>query len=195
MERFKHFISAFLGGLALILLVHAQDQSDGSLALFWRVDVGSVSNITYRYSDDVCDRDWRPFNYYEWRDLSTSLTIESPSSNQYRPPSVVMSTASTPIVDSAPLVFHWPSDDAASQYYIYFYFAEVVKLEPNQSRSFNFTLNGEYYYGPIVPDYLRAFTMYSKYAMTGKNNYIVSLVKTKSSTLPPIINSFLFSSL
>ena len=100
-----------------------------------------------------------------------------------------MSTASTPIVDSAPLVFHWPSDDATSQYYIYLHFAEVVKLEPNQSRSFNVTLNGEYYYGPIVPDYLRAFTMYSKYAMTGKNNYNVSLVKTKSSTLPPIINA------
>ena len=82
-----------------------------------------------RYGDDVCDRIWKPYNYKEWTSLSTSLTIESPSSNPYRPPSVVMSTAATPINSSAPFAFYWEPEEAISKYYIYMYFAEVVKLK------------------------------------------------------------------
>ena len=48
-----------------------------------------------------------------------------------------MSTAATPINDSASLKFHWEPEDATSKYYIYMHFAEVVKLKANQSRSFN----------------------------------------------------------
>ncbi|KAK7848794.1 putative leucine-rich repeat receptor-like protein kinase [Quercus suber] len=176
--------------------------TDGSLERFWRVDVGSESNLQYRYKDDVCDRIWWPYNYEEWTGLSTSLpieewtglsttlTIESPSSNPYRPPSVVMSTATTPINDSASLNFHWYAEDATSKYYIYMHFAEVVKLKANKSRSFNVMLNGKHMNGPIMPDYLSAFTLYSEGALTPTGEkYVFSLIKTENSTLPPIINA------
>ena len=101
-----------------------------------------------------------------------------------------MSTAATPINDSAPLVFNWYPEDATSKYYIYMHFAEVVKLKANQSRSFNVMLNGKQMYGPYVPDYLSAYTLYSGEALTrNEKQYVFSLIKTENSTLPPIINA------
>ena len=63
-----------------------------------------------------------------------------------------MSTASTPINVSAPLELNWNSQNAtSSQYYVYMHFAEVVNLKANQSRSFNVTVNGKFFYGPTYP--------------------------------------------
>ena len=102
-----------------------------------------------------------------------------------------MSTAATPINDSASLNFYWEPEDATSKYYIYMHFAEVVKLKANQSRSFNVLVNGEHWYGPFAPEYLWTFIMYSKAASTSTGGRYVnfSLVKTENSTLPPIINA------
>ena len=84
-----------------------------------------------RHGNDVCDGIWKPYNYKEWTSLSTSLTIESSPIPHLWLPSVVMSTAATPINDSAPLVFYWELEDEISIYYLYMHFAEVVKLNPN----------------------------------------------------------------
>ncbi|GLT68774.1 hypothetical protein SLA2020_409760 [Shorea laevis] len=132
--EFKHFIFALLAGLSLMLqLVHAQDQSgfisiasielrplknttyvtkSGSLALFLRVDVGSISSQSYRYPYDVYDRLWKPIDssYFKSTDISTSLTIDSQKHNDFQPPSVVMSTAVTPVNGSGPIEFSWDSD-------------------------------------------------------------------------------------
>jgi hypothetical protein len=144
-----------------------------------------------RYGYDVYDRVWMPTDnsYFKATDLSTSLPIDSQAHNDYQPPSVVMSTAVTPINGSAPLEFNWDSDAKTSEYYIYIHFAEVVKLEANQSRSFNITLNGKYWYGPLVPDYLSTTTLYSPSAITGSKKYEFSIFKTETSTLPPILNA------
>ena len=69
------------------------------------------------------------------------------------------------------------------------HFAEVVKLEANQYRSFNITVNDDYWYGPFAPDYLKANTLHSKLAERGSSKYEVSIVKAEQSTLPPIINA------
>ena len=101
-----------------------------------------------------------------------------------------MSTAATPIDSSAPFAFYWEPEpeEAISKYYIYMHFAEVVKLNANQSRSFNVTLNGKYFYGPLIPLYLGATTLYAASALTAEK-YVFSLIKTENSTLPPIINA------
>ncbi|XP_062155808.1 LRR receptor-like serine/threonine-protein kinase IOS1 [Alnus glutinosa] len=163
----------------------------GSLALFLRLDVGSTSGIAYRYGYDVYDRVWMPTDnsYFKATDLSTSLPIDSQSHNDYRPPSVVMSTAVTPINGSAPLEFNWDSDAKTTEYYIYIHFAEIVKLEANQSRSFNITLNGKYWYGPLAPNYLSTTSLYSPSALSGAATYYFSIFKTETSTLPPIMNA------
>uniref|UniRef100_A0A2N9F2V2 Protein kinase domain-containing protein n=1 Tax=Fagus sylvatica TaxID=28930 RepID=A0A2N9F2V2_FAGSY len=162
--------------------------SVGSLALFARYDLGSVNNKSYRYKDDVYDRTWAAKHYNKWKSLSTSLTIDSEMYNPYWVPSVVMSTAATPINESGPLEFYLPPE-ANSKYYVYMHFAELVKLKANQSRSFNITLNGELWYdGTVVPSYLFTNTLFSPSALTG-GNYVFSIFKTENSTLPPIINA------
>uniref|UniRef100_A0A2N9G8P4 Protein kinase domain-containing protein n=1 Tax=Fagus sylvatica TaxID=28930 RepID=A0A2N9G8P4_FAGSY len=162
--------------------------SVGSLALFARYDLGSVNNKSYRYKDDVYDRTWAAKHYNKWKSLSTSLTIDSEMYNPYWVPSVVMSTAATPINESGPLEFYLPPE-ANSKYYVYMHFAELVELKANQSRSFNITLNGELWYdGTVVPSYLFTNTLFSPSALTG-GNYVFSIFKTENSTLPPIINA------
>jgi hypothetical protein len=100
-----------------------------------------------------------------------------------------MSTAVTHSNGSAPLAIYWTSDAATTEYYVYMHFAEVVKLEANRSRSINLTLNGKYWYGPLVPDYLSTNTLYSQSAITGSETYQFSIFKTETSTLPPLINA------
>ncbi|KAM4111035.1 hypothetical protein ACJW30_05G037500 [Castanea mollissima] len=164
--------------------------NSGSLALFARLDVGSVTGKIYRYPTDVYDRVWTPFNYNSSTTLSTSLLIDSQSNNYYQPPSIVMSTASTPINVTAPLELNWNSQNAtSSQYYVYMHFAEVVNLKANQYRSFNVTVNGKFFYGPIVPQYLYTYTVYSTSILAIAQNYDLLISKTQSSTLPPILNA------
>ncbi|GLT72858.1 hypothetical protein SLA2020_447570 [Shorea laevis] len=71
----------------------------GSLALSFRADVGSIINRGYRYGYDVYDRFWVHLDSsnFNWTDLSTSLTVDSKGHNDFQPPSVVMSTAATPV--------------------------------------------------------------------------------------------------
>ena len=100
-----------------------------------------------------------------------------------------MSTASTPINVSAPLELEWHTEKATSEYCIYMYFAEVVKLKANHSRSFNITLNGEHWYGPDTPKYLRTGMVHSTSILEINQTYDFLLSKIENSTLPPIINA------
>ena len=100
-----------------------------------------------------------------------------------------MSTASTPINVSAPLELSWDTENATSEYYIYMYFSEVVKLKANQSRSLNITLNGKPGYGPFIPKYLHTFTLYAPSILDTAQKYDILISKIENSTLPPIINA------
>ncbi|KAM1413365.1 hypothetical protein ACFX13_026259 [Malus domestica] len=157
----------------------------GSLALYFRDDVGSTDDQTYRYPDDALDRFWEPFNFNEGTRLATSLTVDA-QNNDYQVPSIVMRSASTPLDDT--MDFYWDAPDPSTQYYIFIHFAELQLLEADQSRSFNITLNGVYLYGPVVPAYLSTTTVFSRAALT-VGNYNFSLVQTENSTLPPILNA------
>ncbi|KAM3699579.1 hypothetical protein ACB098_05G035900 [Castanea mollissima] len=160
----------------------------GSLGLFARLDVGS--SISYRYPFDIYDRIWDPYNDNTDTILSTSQTVDTPSYNYYQPPSIVMSTASTPINVSAPLKLFWYTENATySEYYIYMHFAEVVNLTATQLRSFNITLNGKYLYGPLAPIYLNTTTLFSRSILPNAQIYDFLFSKAEGSTLPPIINA------
>ncbi|CAN6707249.1 unnamed protein product [Malus baccata var. baccata] len=160
----------------------------GSLALSFRLDVGSTVNQTYRYPYDALDRIWQPFNFNKWTQLATPLTIDAQSHNDYHVPSIVMRSASTPLDPSDTMDFNWNAPDTSTQYYIFIHFAEFQLLKANQSRSFNITLNGDHWFGPFAPAYLSTITVFSPSALTG-GNYSFSLVQTENSTLPPILNA------
>lgn len=102
-----------------------------------------------------------------------------------------MSTAATPTNSSSSLEFKWNPDEVTSQYYAYMYSAEIVRLQANQTRVFNVNLNGQHLFGPLSPIYLSTRTFYSETALYDPNGkYVVSLVATENSTLPPLINAF-----
>ncbi|KAJ4833372.1 hypothetical protein Tsubulata_029923, partial [Turnera subulata] len=161
----------------------------GSLVLFNRADLGSITKRNVRYPDDIFDRIWFPFNYNEWSILNTSQTVDNENHNFFQPPSAVMSTAATPTNDSVPIVINIdnPQNKSMAMYY-YMHFAEIVKLEANQSRVFNVSLNGQPWEGPISPNYLHTITAYSTSAVSNQTN-VISIYKVGNSTLPPLLNA------
>ncbi|KAK0596635.1 hypothetical protein LWI29_017586 [Acer saccharum] len=161
----------------------------GSLELYKRLDIGSTTNRTYRYKDDVYDRIWRPFNFSNSIQLSTSDTIDANGSNIYEPAPIAMQTAATPKKDSQPLNFFLNPAVSSTQYYIYMHFAEVEELQANQFREFKISLNGQHWYGPFSPRYLSTTTVFTPVGLNAglKNNF--SIYKTENSTLPPILNA------
>ncbi|CAL5195563.1 unnamed protein product [Lathyrus oleraceus] len=158
------------------------------LSNFFRFDLGSITNLEYRYKDDDYDRVWFPFKWDEMKKLSSNEDILT--QNIYKPPGIVMSTAVTPFNESAPIQFSWNSDNLNDQYYSYLHFNEVEKLAENETRAFNIMMNGELMYGPEIPAYRSVDTIFSTVTLTGARKYIFSLSRTENSTLPPIINGF-----
>ena len=84
-----------------------------------------------------------------WTPISASLTMDPINHNDYQPPSVVMTTASTAINTSAPMTFNWVPPDNTSQYYVFIHIAEIKALKANECRVFNISLNGELWGGPL----------------------------------------------
>ena len=70
------------------------------------------------------------------------------------------------------------------------YFAEVEKLQANQFRQFNISLNGQHWSGPHSPAYLEATTVYKTLPLTGELEYEFLIYEAQDSSLPPIINAF-----
>ncbi|XWS69970.1 hypothetical protein CRYUN_Cryun03dG0009200 [Craigia yunnanensis] len=157
-----------------------------SLVLFKRLDIG-YANGTGRYKDDIYDRIWSPYNSPSWDIVSTSSAINS-NENGYKAPLEVISTAAMPRNGSDPLELSWTADADTSKFYVYMYFAEVQRLEKNQTRKFNISWNGSIIFGPLVPRYLYVTTISNSEAFTGKEHRI-SIYKTGDATLPPILNA------
>ncbi|GAV75936.1 Pkinase domain-containing protein/Malectin_like domain-containing protein/LRR_8 domain-containing protein, partial [Cephalotus follicularis] len=182
----------FISGLEFRLLKNTTYVSQsGSLDRFARLDVASTTNETIRFKDDVYDRIWAPYHYFEWAELRNNGTIDATGSNDFHPPANVMRSAATPINEDKALELTINMDDPTSKFYVYLHFCELVVLNANQSRSFNISLNGNQLYGPVVPDYLFTTTIYTPTVLS-QSSYKFSIQKTENSTLPPILNGIEF---
>lgn len=100
-----------------------------------------------------------------------------------------MSTAAAPKNGTDALYISWMDFDNSAEYFVYMHFAEFEKLQPNQSRQFNITMNGESLHEKVVPYYLSSSTIYSTRALSTGGQYNLSIFKAKNSTLPPILNA------
>lgn len=103
-----------------------------------------------------------------------------------------MNTAVIPSNVSDNLSFYFPTADFVDprlQYHLFMHFAELRQLRSNESREFNFSIDGEYVYGPFSPSNLSVTTMFTPSPLSGQNYHEISLCKTTSSTLPPILNA------
>nr|GME10202.1 LRR receptor-like kinase plant-like protein [Ipomoea batatas] len=105
-------------------------------------------------------------------------------------PAGVMNTAVVPSDPTQPLTFSWSTKNSSDELYIYMSFSEIQQLpSSNQTREFNIYLNGDYYFGPGIPPYLKAATVNDKTPHTNRTRYQLSFEKTPKSTLPPMINA------
>ncbi|KAK0595704.1 hypothetical protein LWI29_009220 [Acer saccharum] len=181
----------FISSLELRLLKNSTYETQTlseSLVLLRRYDFGSTTNRSIRFKDDIFDRIWMPKNFLGWKILSTSLPIDkSENPNFIRPSPAVMGTAVTPENVSESLSLTWDPPNPTSKYYVYMHFAEVEILV-NQTREFNISQNGKFFFGPLVPDYLLSTTVYNVKPARGEK-ILFSMERTARSTLPPIINA------
>ncbi|MED6132428.1 hypothetical protein PIB30_018818 [Stylosanthes scabra] len=162
-----------------------------TLARLVGIDFGSLTNVTYRYIDDLHDRLWEPYSNDDWTQLNTIFSDDL-ENNDYELPKSVIKTAAAPKNAEGVLNFYFDAlNETATHQLCYFYlhFAEVQKLAPNETREFNITLNGNSFSDLFHPPN----TMYTIYSDSPDHVFIknnnISLVQTKASTLPPIINA------
>ncbi|XP_062104822.1 putative leucine-rich repeat receptor-like serine/threonine-protein kinase At2g19230 [Humulus lupulus] len=183
----------FISALELRPLKNSTYTPAEAAVLYRRYDVGSTSNTYIRYKEDIYDRIWQPFNFPDRKVLSTSLAIDSNIAQlSFNPPSSVMATAMSPEnVTSPTFSFYLKPESPTAEFYVYMHFAELQKLQPNESREFYIYQNGEYWNDdvtPLIPNYLYTITSYSLSPVSGeKIEY--ELTQTKSSTHQPILNA------
>uniref|UniRef100_A0A0A0KB14 Malectin-like domain-containing protein n=1 Tax=Cucumis sativus TaxID=3659 RepID=A0A0A0KB14_CUCSA len=161
----------------------------GSLYNYCRLDMGSTTDRQYRFPYDDYDRVWNAYNGDDYTQISTINTLKSDNYYSYNPAAIVMQSAATPKNGSKYLNYSWNSSKESDQFYVYMHFAELEKLQSNQFRGFNITYNGEYWDGPIVPDYLSTTTIYNiKPSVMSSLQHQLSFFPIENSSLPPIIN-------
>ncbi|XP_015938421.1 probable LRR receptor-like serine/threonine-protein kinase At1g05700 [Arachis duranensis] len=180
----------FISAIELRILGKDNGPSSYSVARLKGLDLGSKNNSTCRYRDDIYGCIWEPYSVNGWRQLISTNIDPNPSQKMtYVPPASVMRTAATPRNARDSLDFSFQFDYVA-QIHVRFYFAEVQKLSANESRSFNISVNGNYWEGPIVPTYNQTdfYIFYSTY-FERISEYRFSLLPTEFSTLPPITNA------
>ncbi|MED6135393.1 hypothetical protein PIB30_045975 [Stylosanthes scabra] len=161
-----------------------------SMELLARYDIGLQDDKIVRFPDDVHDRIWTPYNSKDWKQINTSLAIDK-GETSYNflplPPSTVMETAAIPANNNDNIEFSFHSKHNAFAYYVYYFVAEIQKLEANQVRDFNIFLNGDVVNnGPVDLVYLK-----SRYYISVLNEprFEVWINRTSRSTLPPLISA------
>ncbi|XP_010443735.1 PREDICTED: receptor-like protein kinase At5g59670 [Camelina sativa] len=160
---------------------------NGSLSLVFR-RYFKESGFTLRYMEDVSDRLWVRFFMKEWTQISTNLTMKI--NNNYVPPEDALKNAATPTDTSAPLTINWSSESFSEECYLYAHFAEIQDLQANETREFNILLNGEHYYGPVIPKKLDITTVENVTPKTCQGGVCsLQLTRTNRSTLPPLLNA------
>ncbi|XVF26892.1 hypothetical protein REPUB_Repub14bG0059300 [Reevesia pubescens] len=153
----------------------------------YEIQSGSLE-LCWWHKVDEYDRPWWPYNGEEWNLLNTSLSIDL-KNNDFKPPSVLMETAAQMKTNNTPISLYLQTINRTDKFYVYMYFSEVEKLQANQFRQFNISINGQHWSGPHSPVYLEATTVYKTSPLTGELEYEFLIYKARNSSLPPIINA------
>ncbi|XP_058180842.1 putative leucine-rich repeat receptor-like serine/threonine-protein kinase At2g19230 [Rhododendron vialii] len=172
--------------------------NSGSLKLFNRIDVGSTTKKTVRYTDDVYDRIWLPdtvdqeFASSAWEVFNASHDkSDALSSNDYKPPYPVMATAVRPVNGRNSLNFSVDIDYPTQQLYVYMHFAEIETIAADQKREFDIYINDDPWILNVTTDFLQPTTNFSTYVLDADLRQMnFSIRATEESTLPPILNAF-----
>ncbi|TXG68781.1 hypothetical protein EZV62_003716 [Acer yangbiense] len=147
--------------------------------------------LSIRYPIDSYDRLWFPRNFSDWKVTSTKSTIYTQSIDEgYKLPAEVLQTAAVSENASIPLSLYFTPLNPASRCYIYFYFAEIEKLEDGKQRELSIYLNGERYLTESVKlDYLTTMVRAQNDPPIHGNRLHFSIYSVNGSDIPPILNA------
>lgn len=120
--------------------------------------------------------------------ISTSLSITE-SSNEYQLPLTMMRTGvkALDIASNISLQYSLDVGGDDSKFYVYLHFCDVEGTGNDGLREFNILLNDVPWPEPVQPRYLTTTTVPVEIHSRGEIR--LSLVSTKRSTLPPILNA------
>ncbi|KAH6765611.1 hypothetical protein C2S52_016594 [Perilla frutescens var. hirtella] len=159
-----------------------------SYPLFPRRRVAFGTNATIRFPDDPYDRLWRRDAFANGTiQVSSDARLSSGLTND-NPPPAVLKTAATAATPNSTIDFFMGFPPFNVSVYINWYFTEVTRLKPNQTRSFYISKDNSPFSTPIVPPYGNCTELYVS-NITVSSNTTFSLVPTENSTLPPLINA------
>ncbi|RYQ87544.1 hypothetical protein Ahy_B09g095057 [Arachis hypogaea] len=142
-----------------------------------------------RYQDDPYDRIWEPYWDDKWRLISSNHSNNALDQEAFNPPAVVLETAATSITATASLDFHWENDDNETQHQYYFYLHLIELQQLGQTRSFNINMDGKTWNTAESLKYGKVYTKHVRGLSSGCKKCRISLIRTESSTLPPIISA------
>ncbi|CAL9247440.1 unnamed protein product [Arabidopsis halleri] len=161
--------------------------TSGPLKMFSRFYLTDSEDVL-RYPEDVYDRMWNSYTETDWKQISTSLTVNT--SNSFRLPQDALKTAATPVNASAPLIDIEYPDSSNDKVYIYLHFAEVQVLKANETREFEISVNGESIDDSYRPLYLQSETVQTPSPIICQDKEcVVKLSKSGKSTHPPLLNA------
>ncbi|KAJ3695106.1 hypothetical protein LUZ60_000483 [Juncus effusus] len=168
-----------------------------SNAFLFRYNYGPTTNEIIRYPDDPYDRIWKPYSYDQtmWAELSTNSTINNINfDDHFTAPGAVLRTAVAPIhspnftaVQWYPEASTWPNTNP--YYNVVFYYVELEKLPPNETRDFEIYLCDAVWAGSITPRFLDGHQyIYSLNNLDKYNQYVFTFSALANSTRPPLVN-------
>ncbi|ESQ51383.1 hypothetical protein EUTSA_v10016227mg [Eutrema salsugineum] len=159
----------------------------GPLQLIYRRAYTSDTSGYIRYPDDVLDRIWDRYNWFE-TDVNTTRNVTS--SNPFAVPDAVSRSAISPRNSSRPLSFFLSPDEKSEKVSVYFHFAEIQALNANETREFDILLDGIAIHSAYSPKVLQSETKYNiSPQKCSLSSCDLDLVRTQRSTLPPLINA------
>ncbi|KAH6765614.1 hypothetical protein C2S52_016597 [Perilla frutescens var. hirtella] len=145
----------------------------------------------FRYPDDPYDRIWAPGEFGNGSipvSTSSDALFSEVSWIDDQPPPVLFKNAITATSPNATIQLFMDLPYSPISAYINWYFSEVTRLQPNQTRSFRIFKDNQSYSAPIIPPYHNSTGQHiSGIQVSSKTRF--SLVPTNDSTLPPLINA------
>ncbi|KAJ9130023.1 hypothetical protein P3X46_035049 [Hevea brasiliensis] len=159
----------------------------GSLDLYARYQLSHPTDLNFRYKDDVFDRIWTTygFDHSIWVNATSNIQFQDDS---YKLPVEVLRIAAQPHTHLDSLTYNDSfSCTPPCYFYVYFHFAEIVKIPHGQRREFTITLN-DLNHGPFSPEFLKPQTIVLNLSTQGDIYFTIN--STNNSNLPPILNAF-----
>ncbi|CAE6018958.1 unnamed protein product [Arabidopsis arenosa] len=159
-----------------------------SISSSYRVySVPPIHLLPFLYPDDVLDRIWDRYNWFE-RDVNTTLNVTS--SNPFAVPDAVSRSGVSPTNSTRPLNFYVSGDEKSNKLNVYFHFAEIEVLKANDTREFDILLDDIVIHKAYSPKVLQSETIYNISPQRCRLSYCdLDLIRTPRSTLPPLINA------